>query len=281
MNYIDKHIITHFEYNCFPHEVWKEPNGNYYCRAANAILQEGTHYCRYCPLFGGCRKGEQAGNPECCYYDLEPKENLNSMKDKQRTDGLIKAGVVSEFPDYANGYDMVEAAYQFAAHAHRRTYRKGTKIPYITHLMETAAIVKALTADPEVIAASILHDVVSKVKKYKLSDIENRFNKRIAHLVGIIMEDKRKALTLTWRQRKQDYLTRLEEAPDEAKIIALGDHLSNIRAVYRTCQENGRGNMEAEIGWYYRSVCDRLKVLSDSGPWKEFDFIIHDMFGRK
>ena len=40
---------------------------------------------------------------------------------------------------------MIREAAEFAERAHEGVYRKGTKIPYITHPMETAAIVTAFT----------------------------------------------------------------------------------------------------------------------------------------
>ena len=44
---------------------------------------------------------------------------------------------------------MIKEAADFAERAHEGVYRKGTQIPYITHPMETAAIVTAFTDEPE------------------------------------------------------------------------------------------------------------------------------------
>ena len=55
---------------------------------------------------------------------------------------------------------MIKKAAEFAKRAHDGVYRKGTQIPYITHPMETAAIVTAFTDEPEMIAAALLHDVI-------------------------------------------------------------------------------------------------------------------------
>ena len=56
--------------------------------------------------------------------------------------------------------NLVSQAAVFAVNAHDGMLRKGTKIPYIVHPMEVAAIAASLTDDPEVIAASLLHDVM-------------------------------------------------------------------------------------------------------------------------
>ena len=42
---------------------------------------------------------------------------------------------------------MIGEAAAFADKAHKGAFRKGTKIPYITHPMETAVIVSAFTDD--------------------------------------------------------------------------------------------------------------------------------------
>lgn len=55
---------------------------------------------------------------------------------------------------------MVEKAAAFAAKSHEGTYRKGSKIPYIVHPLETAVIVTVMAADEELICAALLHDVV-------------------------------------------------------------------------------------------------------------------------
>ena len=44
---------------------------------------------------------------------------------------------------------MIGEAAAFADKAHKGAFRKGTKIPYITHPMETAVIVSAFTDDEE------------------------------------------------------------------------------------------------------------------------------------
>lgn len=51
---------------------------------------------------------------------------------------------------------MIGEAAAFADKAHKGAFRKGTKIPYITHPMETAVIVSAFTDDEEIIAAALL-----------------------------------------------------------------------------------------------------------------------------
>ncbi|MCC8138744.1 MAG: HD domain-containing protein, partial [Lachnospiraceae bacterium] len=55
---------------------------------------------------------------------------------------------------------LYERAVVFATVAHQRMTRKGSRVPYLTHPVEAAAIVAELTDDEELVAAAVLHDVV-------------------------------------------------------------------------------------------------------------------------
>ena len=81
-------------------------------------------------------------------------------------------------------HNMIREAAEFAERAHEGVYRKGTKIPYITHPMETAAIVTAFTNEPEMIAAALLHDVIEDAGVTK-EELEEKFGPRVAFLVEI------------------------------------------------------------------------------------------------
>ena len=75
--------------------------------------------------------------------------------------------------------DILNKAVAFAVGAHAGQCRKGTQVPYILHPMEAAVIVGSMTADDEVLAAAVLHDVAEDTdftvedmngNKVKLSD---------------------------------------------------------------------------------------------------------------
>lgn len=82
-----------------------------------------------------------------------------------------RSNLVSERPTEHGGkeveHNMIKEAAEFADRAHQGVFRKGTEIPYITHPMETAAIVTAFTDEPEMIAAALLHDVIEDARGYK------------------------------------------------------------------------------------------------------------------
>ena len=182
---------------------------------------------------------------------------------------------------------LMDRAIIFATRAHSGTYRKGTQIPYIVHPIEAASIVATMTDDPDMIAAAVLHDVVEDTDA-TVEEIRFFFNEHIAKLVESESENKRKDLPPqeTWMVRKMETLTFLrEEADREAKILALADKLSNMRAVHRDQKTIGdqlweRFNEKSKEkhGWMYRQVADALSELKDTFAWQEYDRLVKKTF---
>lgn len=182
---------------------------------------------------------------------------------------------------------LMDRAIIFATRAHSGTYRKGTKIPYIVHPIEAASIVATMTDDPDMIAAAVLHDVVEDTDA-TVEEIRFFFNEHIAKLVEAESENKRKDLPPqeTWMVRKMETLTFLrEEADREAKILALADKLSNMRAVHRDQKTIGdqlweRFNEKSKEkhGWMYRQVAEALSELKDTFAWQEYDRLVKKTF---
>ena len=173
--------------------------------------------------------------------------------------------------------DLWERAIEFATRAHSGAIRKGTNIPYVVHPIEASVIVRSLTEDLEVVAAAVLHDVIEDTS-YTYEDLEGRFGKRVADLVAMESENKRPEMKASesWQVRKEEFLEHLQSAPREAKMIALGDKLSNIRSTVYTYSQIGedcwkRFNVKdkSKQKWYYCSVANRLKEFSDTEAWRE------------
>ena len=185
---------------------------------------------------------------------------------------------------------LLDHAIIFATKAHSGTTRKGTNVPYIVHPIEAAAIVSAMTDDEEVIAAAVLHDVLEDTEATR-EDLLARFGRRITDLVVNEREDKRKNLPaeLTWKTRKQETITFLETRADmDAKMLALADKLSNLRAIHRDeciigekVWERFNEKDKQMHGWMYRSIAKALSELSDHPMYQEYDRLVKLVFGSE
>ena len=177
---------------------------------------------------------------------------------------------------------MINKAILFATNAHSGAVRKGTNMPYIMHPLEAAVIVSQMTTDQEIIAAAVLHDTVEDCEDISIEDIKQAFGERVAQLVSAESEDK----TKTWQERKSHTIEFLKsEATEEIKIVALGDKLSNMRAIARDYKVIGdqlweRFNVKdkVRIGWYYKGLGESLSSMSQYQTYQEYMKLVEEVF---
>lgn len=184
--------------------------------------------------------------------------------------------------------DIVSEAIIFATNAHDGMRRRKAESPYILHPMEVGAIVGTMTNDQEIIAASILHDVVEDAG-ITMEEIGEKFGERVMKLVASETEDKRENLPPedTWRIRKEETLEVLKNTNDDAVLMLwIGDKLSNIRTIYRDFQVEGldvwKKFHQSDVSvqaWYYRSVMKYTERLSNTLAWQEYKNIVELLFG--
>ena len=130
---------------------------------------------------------------------------------------------------------LVDKAIIFAVKAHEGVPRRGRDFPYIVHPLEAMTIVATMTSEPELLAASVLHDVVEDTD-FTVEDIRAEFGDRVAELVDAETEkhdQSSRSREESWHDRKAAALEALKTAPRDVKIVALGDKLSNMRAIAR------------------------------------------------
>ena len=183
--------------------------------------------------------------------------------------------------------ELVSRAMEFAIQVHDGMRRKTSDIPYILHPMEAAAIVGSLTADQEVIAAAVLHDVVEDTPT-TIEEVEANFGARVAELVAAETEDKRAEMPpeASWRIRKEEAIDILRHTNDmDVKRIFLGDKLANMRAIYQQWEKSGNAMWKdfhqknpAQHGWYYRAIAEAVRELDDSLAWKEYNELVRTVF---
>ena len=177
---------------------------------------------------------------------------------------------------------FLDRAILFAVQAHAGTERRGKGFPYIVHPMEAMAIVATMTSDQEILAAAVLHDV-GEDTDVTLDEIRDRFGGRVADLVD--SESDRSGDGWDWLARKQFSLQRLREATREEKMVALGDKLSNMRAIARDYAIAGESFWDlfhikdkSVHAWRYHALLDALSSLSDTYAYQEFEFLVDRVF---
>ena len=167
---------------------------------------------------------------------------------------------------------------EYAIKKHSNQLRKDGTL-YILHPFEAVSIAGTMTNDEEVLAATMLHDVVEDTNT-SIEEIHNMFGDKIFKLVSYETESKYPNLSKeeSWIKRKSEIINRLEETNDiNFKIIYLSDKLSNIRSLYRDYNQNGikafdKFNVKDPSiqSWYYFKLLDALKELEQYDAYKEF-----------
>ena len=190
--------------------------------------------------------------------------------------------------------ELLDRAIVFAVRAHAGTERKGKGFPYIIHPMEAVEIVATMTCDQELLAAAVLHDTVEDTD-VTVEQIRAEFGERVAALVASesdnvvegMNEDKVVHSSSNWKERKRVAIERLAHASHEAKIVALGDKLSNMRAIARDYEQQGdavwnvfRIHDRKEHEWHYRGLVESLRELQDTFAYKEFEELVNQVFGQ-
>lgn len=172
---------------------------------------------------------------------------------------------------------MIFKAILFAAEAHKGQYRKGTNIPYMSHLMNVMKTLCQNNCNEHTIVAGILHDAVEDTAT-TLEDIENEFGKRVTEIVAVETQKMKLnkysiASKETWEQRKSEKLEVIKNLKDvDCLWVYAADKLDNISAIYEDYQAIGdelwnRFNAPKEKQeWYYREICKIMKQKAIEFP---------------
>ena len=155
------------------------------------------------------------------------------------------------------------SAMAYAALIHGTQKRKGTKIPYVSHLMSVSALVMEFGGDEDQAIAGMLHDALEDVGPEHEAIIRTNYGARVADIVRACTDGKpgEKRDATNWRERKEDYLRHLASANAESLLVSACDKLHNSRAIAadlragRDVFRHFNGSKDDTL-WYYRRLLE-------------------------
>ena len=157
------------------------------------------------------------------------------------------------------------SAFSLAVDLHGDHTRKGTGVPYITHLMTVSAMVGEYGGDEDLMIAALLHDALEdRPDRITLPQIVHRFGWRVGRVVEGCSDCTSKPKP-PWEQRKRAFLQRLQTESADVKLVAAADKLHNTITLLRDVERVGdtfwnRFNAPKDRQcWYLRSCVDALK----------------------
>lgn len=162
---------------------------------------------------------------------------------------------------------MLTAGFQdalvYAAQVHEGHARKGAAaIPYLAHLMSVAALVLENGGDEEQAIAALLHDAIEdQGDRTSLGELRDRFGERVARIVEACSDTDQRPKP-PWLGRKQAYIDRMQDEPDDVLLVVLADKVHNARSTAGDLRVHGSatwrkfgGTVEQQL-WYYRSLSE-------------------------
>ena len=164
-----------------------------------------------------------------------------------------------------------DRAVQYANRIHANQTRKGTDVPYMTHLLGVASLVleNGAQSEEEVIGA-LLHDAAEdQGGRPRLEDIREQFGEQVAHIVDACT-DSYESPKPPWRERKEGYVTHVRQLVERggdapALRVSVADKLHNTRAILADVRESGDAVFERFNGkkdgtiWYYAALVEAFR----------------------
>ena len=162
-------------------------------------------------------------------------------------------------------------AIDFALVAHCAQVRKGTRIPYLSHLLAVASLVIEHDGDEDAAIAAVLHDAPEdQGGRAMVEQIRARFGAGVADIV-VACTDTFDMPKPEWPPRKTKYVEHLaDDASLGVCLVSAADKLHNARAIVVDLRHLGastwdRFNAPREDQlWYYKELLRIFKErLSD------------------
>lgn len=156
-------------------------------------------------------------------------------------------------------------AVEYAAHIHMADTRKGTSIPYISHLLQVAGLVLEFGGTEDEAIGGLLHDAAEDAGgEPVLAYIRAEFGELVEQIVrensDSITESKTEKAP--WRERKEHYLAGMATKSPSALLASACGKIHNVRALNQDSHTVGESHWErfnapkADLIWYYESLVE-------------------------
>ncbi len=166
-------------------------------------------------------------------------------------------------------------AMTYASIAHSDQVRKGTNVPYLSHLLAVAGLVLEHGGDEDEAIAALLHDAVEDAGgQARLNNLRQRFGDRVAQIV-LDCTDTDVTPKPPWRARKETYIAHLANASLSARLVSCCDKLHNARCIVADLRTHGdqvwtkfNGGRDGTL-WYYSTILAEYQRLAGCPPLVE------------
>ena len=179
--------------------------------------------------------------------------------------------------------EKFEDALIYATQLHRDQTRKGSDIPYVTHLLAVAAIVGENEGTESEVVAALLHDAPEdRGGKDRLEDIRSRYGDEVAEIVDGCTDTYENPKP-DWRPRKEAYIDHVAKAPPSVRLVSAADKLHNARSILADLRAVGDELWDRFTGgkdgtlWYYRALVEAYAEAGSDAVVEELDRVVREI----
>jgi len=161
-----------------------------------------------------------------------------------------------------------EEALVYATQLHSKQIRKGSGVPYVSHLLGVCSLALEYGANENEAIAALLHDAVEDQGGLpRLEEIRAKFGDEVADIV-LGCSDSDTEPKPPWQQRKENYIAHLQKASPSVLLVSACDKLYNARSILADYRNIGdelwwrfKGGRQGSL-WYYRQLVLAFRKLS-------------------
>ncbi len=176
-------------------------------------------------------------------------------------------------------------ALAFALEAHGPQQRKGSGVPYSSHLLQVAGLVQEHGGDVDQTMAALLHDTIEDCDAVTFEALHQLFGADVASIVRDCTDtlpDESRDAKRPWKQRKVEYLDHLKSAPERSVLVGLCDKLHNLRATVIDLGVQGPRFFERfnagpeEQLWYVEGIVQHTRGRAPERLEREFQRCVEE-----
>jgi (p)ppGpp synthase/HD superfamily hydrolase len=179
--------------------------------------------------------------------------------------------------------ERFERALVFATRLHRDQRRKGSGVPYVSHLLAVCELTLEYGGDEDEAIAALLHDAIEdQGGAVARAEILKKFGARVTEIVDGCT-DTDESPKPAWRARKENYIRHVEVASASVRLVSACDKLHNARSLlmdYRVFGEDlwsrFTGRRDGTL-WYYRAMVNALRSAGSSPVVEELDRVVSEL----
>ncbi|MBM3464681.1 MAG: HD domain-containing protein [Armatimonadetes bacterium] len=176
-------------------------------------------------------------------------------------------------------------ALEYACRLHGRQVRKGSNVPYFSHLLSVCGLVMEHGGTEDECIAALLHDAIEDQGGDRTRrEIRAKFGEVVVDIVDGCT-DADVIPKPPWRERKVRYVAHVREAGRSVRLVSASDKLHNARTLLEDFRLVGAALWDRftasreETLWYYRSLVDayRSPLPDDSAHRPSFILLVTEL----